>query len=790
MDDETLSQFEKGKHCFPIPCKNRIIYRMRFKTVGARLGRLFYCHGEGVKNRGNIDDKSIVLLYISSDEEEHDDYKDVAQSLDDLLNDNNTNINEFNEKIKIISNKNLTYESIVNDERKQLYFSPVLSDKQYSLMVNNCIYNPPSVIYGAAGTGKTLISARTYEQLIKECNYSTSDILYVTFMGRLKREVKEQIIRLNIKNPNCYTIKELIYEILAKNNIAKLYADENTFIKWTKSDEFYRSLHQNNANINHISEDIDNALKIVYIFFRTYRDKKYYFSNDPNDNNPKSYDTLLNSFNDKIKNENLKDRAKENIYKICKMYEEYLNENNLITDNIAANMIVEKHLRKYKAIIIDEVQDLTLIQIKALRSLLKDDSKSFIAFGDDNQTINPSLLRLSSVSEYITKEFRLLSPNNPEPLTESFRSSKYLIDYINYLNKTRSLLIGTDKQYNEVIQKSHFQSVKNNESDKPALIKNNKVENELLLNNSIWGLNNVVIIVPNNKVKNELISKYPYFSKKDDFNETIYIKTVEETKGCEWDIVVLYDFFSSDKKIWNYLCDIKNNNLPKSHSTIDRMYFNRYYVALTRAKNKVLILENENLEKNILELFTPIRIKNSDNKSHRILNVINDETGCLTYFENDHTAEIWHKKAKDSFEAREYEDAYNYEIRAINVLTDDEFKLYSQEYNRLKDIYKLYYDFTILDTISKVDIDKYLKVFLEQQDKESVKELYRKANDKNKNLLFDDETNYNYFLNLYKKLDKEEKLSSCEKELLFKKVINAYSQKINNQMEEIINGQR
>ncbi|MCR5079157.1 MAG: hypothetical protein K6B65_04515, partial [Bacilli bacterium] len=66
--------------------------------------------------------------------------------------------------------------------------------------------------------------------------------------------------------------------------------------------------------------------------------------------------------------------------------------------------------------------------------------------------------------------------------------------------------------------------------------------------------------------------------------------SVEESKGREWDSCVLVNFFSSSKKIFEGML---GEGRIGHKSTVHRMMFNRYYVALTRAENRVVIYEED-----------------------------------------------------------------------------------------------------------------------------------------------------------------------------------------------------
>jgi 4-alpha-glucanotransferase len=145
--------------------------------------------------------------------------------------------------------------------------------------------------------------------------------------------------------------------------------------------------------------------------------------------------------------------------------------------------------------------------------------------------------------------------------------------------------------------------------------------------------------------------------------------SVEQAKGREWDSVILVDFFTSSKEVFDAML---GDEKAGKKSTLHRMLFNRFYVALTRAKNRIVVFES-----------APSKL--IDERILSGLNHFADTADLKSYFKGNIDPLHWVKEGDRRFEAGNYREA----IRAYSRCGDiEEAKEKFDEQERI-DYYKI-----------------------------------------------------------------------------------------------------
>ncbi|WP_203636816.1 3'-5' exonuclease, partial [Thermobrachium celere] len=162
-------------------------------------------------------------------------------------------------------------------------------------------------------------------------------------------------------------------------------------------------------------------------------------------------------------------------------------------------------------------------------------------------------------------------------LTKNYRSQENIVNLANDITKLRKECIGCLSD--DYIEKS-IRAGEKIKLMKPSDLSLGKILNFISMTGS------AILIVPDDEVKDYIKNK---------FNKNINVFTVHEIKGLEYDIVFCYNVISTFADYWT---DILNKNTK--HSTKHRYYFNLFYVSITRAKNDLIILE-ENLDLDIIK---------------------------------------------------------------------------------------------------------------------------------------------------------------------------------------------
>lgn len=500
----------------------------------------------------------------------------------------------------------------------------------------------PVVVYGCAGSGKTLISIDQYWQLVtRTIEYNDSYIAYVTFQEILKDKAVECIESYGIKS-YCYTLPGF-FRFVTKFNDGYKDTNEMDFISW------YRDYYVINGDTYGRKKDITHILdkpsveRIIYTYYRgIFKGSDKLWNNNPNYNHILTHEQFVSEMNSK--EVFLLNNEIEDIYKVCSRYYEYCKEKGLYDDNDWAIEVLrafnEHKLHRIQNIIIDEVQDLTSLQLRAIITSLKAESLNIFFYGDPHQIVNPtifddSVLR-TALKEVLGQETVIKESNE---LNILYRTNEYLKNYLANLQKKRLEWIGNymencariiatreeTKITDEIYDLENDTKITSDDRWASYLTDAKLIEETL--NKAI--LSNASIIVPDDSTKLEIINKYPKISKNRIF-------TIYESKGMEWNKVVLYDIISHAK---DYFMDMINGNAKKS--TVCRMFFNKFYVGCTRARDTFIVIEN-NITSEIIDSLLEKLPK------------IEDKSQIGLYLDGEATCKEWISETKRFIDNKDY----------------------------------------------------------------------------------------------------------------------------------------
>ena len=468
---------------------------------------------------------------------------------------------------------------------------PELREQQFKIASYN---EGPVVVYGCAGSGKTLISIDQYWQLVTQAQeYNDSYIAYVTFQELLKDKAIECIESYGIKS-FCYTLPGF-FRFVTKFEGEYKDSNEMNFIDWYL--DYYvenGDTYGRKKDITHIA-DKPSVERIIYTYYRgIFKGSDKLWNSNPNYSHTLTYEQFKNEM--KSRETFLQEHEIDDIYKVCTKYYEYCKENKLYDDNDWSIEVLkayhEHRLHRIQNIIIDEVQDLTSLQLRAITTSLKAESLNIFFYGDPHQIVNPtifddSVLR-TALKEILGQNTEIKESNE---LNYLFRTNEYLKNYLADLQGKRLEWIGNymencarivatkeeTKITDDIYELDNDTKITSDDRWASYLTDSNLIGETL--NKAI--LSNASIIVPDDSTKLRIILKYPKISKNRIF-------TIYESKGMEWNKVVLYDIISNAK---DYFMDMINGNAKKS--TVCRMFFNKFYVGCTRARDTFIVIEND-----------------------------------------------------------------------------------------------------------------------------------------------------------------------------------------------------
>ncbi|MGL6107452.1 UvrD-helicase domain-containing protein [Romboutsia sp.] len=324
------------------------------------------------------------------------------------------------------------------------------------------------------------------------------------------------------------------------------------------------------------------------------------------------------------------------IYETCLKYEGYLKENNLYDENDITRMVLKEvnrgKIEKFDFILVDEIQDLTEIQVYLMYKLVKN-PLNILFSGDYNQTINPTFFNTTRIeslfmaTNYNDKFYKKI-------LSTNYRSSKNIVNLANEIANLRISKLYKNKR-NDYIEKPIREKTNN-----PFLLKNSE-ENKSKLLNMVKERHYVAILVCNENEKLKL---------KHEMGIEDSVFTLSEIKGIEKDYIICYNVASTYKEKWKEIFD----GVSYENHSLYRYYFNMLYVGVTRARDYICFYEDESdceLYSNFEGL---IEVVENFEENHLMFNYISNDDDYLKegkYLESKeryHQAIIQYRKSKSN----------------------------------------------------------------------------------------------------------------------------------------------
>lgn len=493
---------------------------------------------------------------------------------------------EFN-KIYNIANADQVNFPLLNEEQKQIV---ELEDKNV-------------LVQGVAGSGKTNICINKI--IFAACRAYQGKILYTTFSRALLFDVKNKVnilktnikkfiedykhgnvifvdkhIRKSVENKlGIYLIEETESKIIQKlqsivkfldsqvdyyliedfyaKYISKDYskADENFFIKKYASDIKNYQLRAKLEQIKHLSLEV--VYKEIYGMICgccnfDFPDKILEFT--------KYADSRKDSFSK---------RTCDIIYSVALDYLKYLQNNKYVDNNIISRKLLKTIdiIPKYSLAIIDEVQDMTEINLYLLKTL----TLKVFSVGDALQMINPTYFSFAALKRLLFEKDIV----SVAELKNNYRNTKKITEIIEQLGEINVSKFGT---HSFVIKGESVDT----EVDTSAEYINDRTFIEQFTKNNY---DNFTIIVSGHIEKEALRKKL----KKQE------ILTVSEIKGLERDNVIMYNVLTGNYDKWDRLERMLIKRKSADENSVYRYYFNLFYVGVSRAKTHLYVVEEKTI---------------------------------------------------------------------------------------------------------------------------------------------------------------------------------------------------
>lgn len=561
----------------------------------------------------NLNDEDIIFFDYSQNSE------NLNLRIEEYLKDNKTL------KVEISCVKNLVKEQEFN----KLYLISNVSNinlpkltNQQSEIVETVDKNV--LVQGVAGSGKTNICIDKI--IFTACKNYSGKVLYTTFSRGLLVDTK-----LKVENYK-KDLEQILFQY-KQNNIVFLddnhkKALENKLGIYFFSDDDNKIFEKIERIINYLENKVDYYL-IEDIYKNKFNDNKtfvsqnyfinIYSNNLQNHQIEKSFNKLSKYSKEIIYKEiygmifgfySLKNNEEimplqvyvqvrknsfstqecEAIYQIAQDFKKHCEKNNLLDNNSASRLLINKlNLQSsnslqlndfdnkfinnnfdYSLSIIDEVQDYTQVNLCLFKKL----SLKLFCVGDASQMINPSYFTFGYLKNLLYDK----DITDVKELKHNYRNSKKIEDIINNLNLINISEFGTHNfvlngtSIDNGVQSRAVYVISNGDNFISSIVKNN--------------FDNFTIVVNNSEQKQELQK----------ILKNQEVLTVSEIKGLERSTIVTYNLLTSNSEKWKTLENNKVNHKQADENSVYRYYYNLFYVGLTRAKQNIFVVENQNIK--------------------------------------------------------------------------------------------------------------------------------------------------------------------------------------------------
>jgi hypothetical protein len=278
---------------------------------------------------------------------------------------------------------------------------------------------------------------------------------------------------------------------------------------------------------------------------------------------------------------------RERLYPLFLKYVEWLKEENMYDSNILCYEYLAKVQPCYDYVMVDEVQDITNIQLKCILASLKQ-KQHFVLTGDSNQIVHPNFFSWSKIKTYFY-EAGDNKENQIKILQTNYRNSLRVVELSNSLLKIKNSRFGSiDRESNYLVN-----TVSRENGEVLLYLNDEKKKKEL--NRRTQDSAKYAVIVPGHAQKAEAAR----------FFKTPLIFSVQEAKGLEYENVILMDFISGHEAEFREIIagvtveDLQQEALRYNRAgdksdkdaEIYKFYINSFYVAVTRAIKNIYIFE-------------------------------------------------------------------------------------------------------------------------------------------------------------------------------------------------------
>ncbi len=278
------------------------------------------------------------------------------------------------------------------------------------------------------------------------------------------------------------------------------------------------------------------------------------------------------------------------VYDIFTRYLTFLQENRFYDSNILSHQYLQQVTPHYDFVVVDEVQDLTNIQLFLILKSLRHPT-GFLLCGDSNQIVHPNFFSWSKLkSLFFTHDELQGDAGLIHILHTNYRNSPQVTELANRVLLLKNARFGSiDKESSYLVHSNgHVQGQVVFLQDRDTIRRE--------LDSKTRASTRFAVVVMHAEQKAQAQQHF----------NTPLVFSIQEAKGLEYDNIILYNFLSEEGKRFREIssgvghADLQQelkysrakNKTDKSLETY-KFYINALYVALTRAVRNLYWIESD-----------------------------------------------------------------------------------------------------------------------------------------------------------------------------------------------------
>ncbi|MEO8012302.1 MAG: hypothetical protein ABI650_11705, partial [Dokdonella sp.] len=278
------------------------------------------------------------------------------------------------------------------------------------------------------------------------------------------------------------------------------------------------------------------------------------------------------------------------VHELFVKYRAWLSQSGLYDSNLIAQEWQALATPRHDFVVVDEVQDLTCAQLALILRTLRKPGQ-FLLCGDSNQIVHPNFFSWGAVKRLFWRDPVLAERQALSVLGVNYRNARAITRVANTLLKIKHARFGSiDRESNHLVESA---TLEHGEvrliADKDAIKRD--------IDARTRGSTHYAVLVLRDEDKPAARASF----------RTPLVFSVHEAKGLEYPNIILYGFVSGQRQAYAEICagvnaaDLAVDSLDyrrakdKQDKSLEvwKFYVNALYVALTRAVERVWLIEGD-----------------------------------------------------------------------------------------------------------------------------------------------------------------------------------------------------